>query len=470
MEGTKKPARAVLLAAGQGKRMKSMKPKVLHEVLGKPILARILDAVKALDVEHVHIVVGHESDQIRAFLEKNPPGIPFSLHLQQPQRGTGDALRKVTPELGGFKGTLLVSVADTPLLQGATLAALLAGHSESQATVTLLTTIVDDAKNYGRIIRDAAGKVVAIVEHKDATEEQRKIQEVNPAIYCFDWPSVEPGLDGLTNNNAQNEYYLTDLVGWAAKEKLPTAAVVASDWREVAGINSRIELGEANRLLRDITVNRLADDGVTIVDMAGTWISPEVQIGSDSTVLPGCHLVGDIKIGSGCVIGPHTVMGGRVVVADNCSITQSLVTNSEIGKGCRIGPFSHLRDSNVLSDHVRIGNFVELKNSNIGHNTNVSHLSYVGDSDVGSKANLGAGTITANYNHLTKQKNRTRIADGAGTGSNSVLVAPVSLGEGAFLAAGTVATKDVPAGALAVGRAKQENKLGWTDRFGKKDS
>lgn len=461
MDGTKKAARAVLLAAGQGKRMKSGKPKVLHEVLGKPILGRLLDAVAALDVEHVHIVVGHEAEQIKQFLLKCPPQISYTLHLQEPQRGTGDALRHVVKDLDGYDGTLLVSVADTPLLQGTTLKSLLDGHRAQGATVTLLTTIVEDPKNYGRIIRDENGQVLSIIEHKDATESQRKICEINPAIYCFEWPAIRPGLDGLTNNNAQGEYYLTDIIGWASKQKLPTAAVVAHDWREVAGINSRLELSEANRLLRDIAINRLSDEGVTFVDIDGTWISPDVKIGRDSVVLPGCYLTGDIEIGSGCVIGPHTVMNGTVRVGDNCSISQSLVANSKIGNSCKIGPFAHLRDGNVISDVVRVGNFVELKKSNIGDHTNVSHLSYVGDADLGSRANIGAGTITANYDHITKTKSRTVVQDDASTGSNSVLVAPITIGEGAVVAAGSVATKDVPAGALAVGRARQEIKDGW---------
>lgn len=463
MDGRKKAARAVLLAAGQGKRMKSGKPKVLHEVLGKPILGRIIDAVAMLDVEHVHIVVGHEAGQIREFLQKNPPSVPYSIHLQEPQRGTGDALRYVVKDLSDYEGTLLVSVADTPLLQGSTLKALLDGHREKNATVTLLTTMVDDPKSYGRIIRGADGQVTSIVEHKDATEEQRKICEINPAIYCFEWPAISPGLDGLTNNNVQSEYYLTDIVGWAFERKLPTAAVVTPDWREVAGINSRMELSEANRLLRDITVNRLSDEGVTFIDISGTWISPEVKIGRDSVVLPGCYLTGSIEIGSGCVIGPHTVMTGPVRIGDNTSVTQSLITNSTIGNSCKIGPFAHLRDGNVLSDAVRIGNFVELKKTTIGDHTNVSHLSYVGDAELGSRANLGAGTITANYDHITKKKNRTTIGDDASTGSNSVLVAPITIGDGAVVAAGSVATKDVPAGALAVGRARQEIKAGWAE-------
>lgn len=456
---------AVLLAAGQGKRMKSSKPKVLHDVLGKTVLGRVLDAVDELNIDHVHVVVGHEAEQVRAFLQANPPKTPLSVHLQEPQHGTGHALQQVVPSLENFKGTLLVSVSDTPLLQGRTLAALVDGHVEQKAVVTLLTTEVEDAKSYGRILRDKNGSVIAIIEDKDASEEQKKIREINPAIYCFEWPICKSGLFTLKNDNRQKEYYLTDMVAWAHKENHKTAGIKSTDWREVAGINSRLELAEATRLLRDMCIHELAlDSGVTIVDPLTTWVAPEVSIGQDSMVLPGCHLTGKIEIGSNCVIGPNTVIKGPVVIGANSSVVQSNVSNSVIGSDCKVGPFSHLRDGNEIADQVRIGNFVEIKKSSIGKKTNVSHLSYVGDASVGSNANLGAGTITANYNHATKQKNRTTIGDGASTGSNSVLVAPITLGDKATVAAGTVATRDVPAGALAVGRARQENKEGWSDR------
>ncbi len=461
----RKNTQVVLLAAGQGKRMKSSKPKVLHDVLGKTVLGRVLDAVDQLGIDHVHVVVGHQADQVRSFLQANPPKTPLSVHLQEPQHGTGHALKQVVPSLEGFSGPLLVSVADTPLLQGNTLADLVDGHIEQKSIVTLLTTQVEDAKSYGRILRGTDGSVMGIIEDKDASDEQKKIREINPAIYCFDWPAVKPGLYALTNDNRQKEYYLTDMVSWAHKSNLKTFAIQTTDWREVAGINSRLELAEAIKLLRDMCVQRLAlESGVTIVDASSTWIAPEVSIGQDSTVLPGCYLVGTIDIGQNCLIGPNTIMSGPVTVGDRTSVVQSFVSNSKLGADCKIGPFSHLRDGNEISDRCRIGNFVEIKKSVIGHKTNVSHLSYVGDASVGSDANLGAGTITANYNHTTKAKSRTTIGDGASTGSNSVLVAPITLGNRASVAAGTVATRDVPPGALAVGRARQENKEGWSDR------
>jgi len=456
-------ARAILLAAGQGKRMNSSLPKVLHEVLGRTILARVLAALDGLALEHLHIVVGFGAAPVRQFLDANPPRTPWSVHLQEPQLGTGHAVMQVAPALSSFQGTLLTTVGDTPLLTTETLRSLLARHRETEATVSLLTTQVDDSRSYGRIVRDRQGQVTRIVEDKDATEEERQIKEINPAIYCLSWPEVKGGLAGLSKDNRQGEYYLTDLIGWAVNERLPVASSLAPDWREVSGINSRLELAEANRLLKERVIARLAlECGVTIVDPQSTWIAPEVSLGRDSVVYPGCYLVGQVEIGESCSIGPHTVMYGPVRVGKSSTVTQSLITNSTIGSGCRVGPFAHLRERAELSDQVRVGNFVEVKASQIGDHTNASHLSYVGDATIGAGANIGAGTITANYDHIAKTKARTIIGDGSSTGSNSVLVAPVVLGKDVVVAAGSVVTRDVPDGALAVGRARQEIKPGWT--------
>jgi len=454
--------RAVVLAAGLGKRMKSELPKVLHPVLGKTILGRVLAALDGLNLEHIHIVVGHRADDVQAYLESNPPQTSWSTHLQKPQLGTGHALSMVAPALATFKGTVLVACGDTPLLTSDTLTNLLKAHQDGKAIVSLLTTVVPDAKSYGRIVRDNKGQIQKIVEDKDASEKEKQIMEINPAIYCFAWPDIKPGLTGLKNDNKQGEYYLTDLISWAVNEKHPMASAVAEDCKEVSGINSRIELQEAGKILRDRVLTKLAlDSGVTVVDPDSTWIAPEVTIGADSTVLPGCFLEGDIVIGRNCLLGPHTTMNGVVKVGDGASVIQSLVTDSEIGKHCKVGPFAHIRFNSFVGDETRIGNFVELKKTTVGTKTNVSHLSYVGDADIGDNANIGAGTITANYDHITKTKNRTIVEDGASTGSNSVLVAPVRIGKEAVVAAGTVVTKDVPSETLAVGRVRQENKADW---------
>lgn len=455
--------RGVLLAAGQGKRMKSALPKMLHQVLGKSILSRVLAALDELKLSHLHIIIGHEAEQMREYLEKNPPSTAFSIHLQDPQLGTGHAVMQVERELESFQGSLLVCPGDTPLLTTATLQSLISEHSQDKAAITMLTTLVEDPRNYGRIIRNEAGKVIRIVEDKDASAEEKAIKEINPAIYCLNWTQVSAGLKSLSNNNKQQEYYLTDLIGWAFSQKLSVSSSLLPDWREVSGINSRLELAQANRLLSERTVNHLMlDCGVTVMDPNSTLIAPEAQIGVDTTILPGCLLLGNIEIGSNCQIGPHTTINGPCKIGSDTTVCQSRISNCDIGSNCWIGPFAHLRDGVVIGNQARIGNFVEIKKSSLGEGTKISHLSYIGDSSVGKKVNLGAGTITANFDSLTKLKRRTVIGDGAATGCHAVLVAPVEVGNDAMVAAGTVITRDVPEGALAVGRARQENKPGWT--------
>jgi bifunctional UDP-N-acetylglucosamine pyrophosphorylase / glucosamine-1-phosphate N-acetyltransferase len=456
---------AVILAAGQGKRMKSQKPKVLHEILGKTILQRIIDAVADCGAEVAHIIIGHEAEQVIEYLDQNQPKIGYKTHIQKPQLGTGHALQQAVPDLKNFRGTLLVTVGDAPLLTGKTLREFVRQHKHEQAVVSLLTTKVPDAKNYGRILRDEQGKVRRIVEHKDCTPEEREINEINPAIYCFEWPHIMDGLEGLKNDNNQKEYYLTDLVAWAAQENLAMSSMVAEDWREVAGINSRLELAEACRLMRDRKIDELSlEEGVTIVDPSSTWIAPEVTIGEDTVILPGCYLMGKVEIDKNCVIGPHTVMNGSVRVGPRTTVAQSLVVNSEIGAECKVGPYSHLRENTKILDGCRVGNFVEIKKSEVRWHTNVSHLSYIGDATLGEKVNIGAGTITANYDHLTKKKQRTIVGDGSSTGSNSVLVAPIIVGNDSVVAAGSVCNRDVPDGALAVARPKQQNIINWVKR------
>lgn len=461
------PVRAVILAAGQGKRMKSARPKVLHEVLGRTIIQRLLTTVNEAGIKRAHVIVGHEANQVEEFLKAKSAGFAFeySTHRQEPQLGTGHALMQAAGDLADFEGCLFVTVGDAPLLRKETVEDLCSKHMESNSVLTVLTTVVPDAKNYGRIVRDTDGALVKIVEDKDANEAEKKIDEINSAIYCFSWPDIEPGLTGLKNDNKQNEYYLTDLVSWARGNNLKQSAMVVKDYAEVAGINSRIELSEVCRHLRDRTLTRLAlKSGVTIVDPESTWIAPEVEIGQDSIVYPNTQITGQVSIGPDCQIGPGAIIKGDVTIGRASTVLQSLVLDSSIGDECRIGPFAHVREGNTLGNNVRVGNFVELKKTEVGNNTNVSHLSYVGDASLGSHANIGAGTITANYDHITKTKSRTVIGDGASTGSNSVIIAPVEIGDQAVVAAGTVVTKSVPEGALAVGRARQENKLGWTQR------
>lgn len=463
-----KAVQAVLLAAGQGKRMKSNMAKVLHPVLGKAILGRILHAIDELELEHVHIVIGHGADQVSEYLKSNPPKTPWTTHLQEVQLGTGHALMQVAPALESFKGSLLVSVADCPLLKSTTLAGLIDAHQKEASSFSLLTTLVDDPKSYGRILRDENKRVCAIVEDKDASPEQKAICEINPAIYCLEWPQLKEGLFSLKNDNRQKEYYLTDLLAWSKAKNLKISDA-PSDWREVSGINSRIDLADCNAYMRDETLRSLAlNSGVTIIDPQSTWIAPEVRIGMETSILPGCYITGEVEIGESCVIGPGTQISGPSKIGSRTSVAFSVITKSNIGDDCKIGPYAHLRESAELSQHCRIGNFVEIKKSTIGTQTNVSHLSYIGDASLGSRVNIGAGTITANYDRISGRKSKTVIGDDSSTGSNSVLVAPVEVGKDAMVAAGSVITKEVPDGSLAVSRARQSNLAGWVQDKRKK--
>lgn len=458
------PLRAVLLAAGQGKRMKSKMPKVLHPVLGKPIIARILDALDELEPEHIHIVIGHGAEQLVEHLQKNPPRSPWSTHLQEPQLGTGHALMQVVPSLESFSGSLLVSVADCPLLKSTTLSGLVDAHQNSGASFSLLTTIVDDAKSYGRILRDKKGQVTAIVEDKDASEDQKAIREINPAIYCLEWPQLQQGLSELKNDNKQKEYYLTDLLAWSCSKNLKIADAPA-DWQEVGGINSRLDLAECSLHMKNEKLRQLSlESGVTIVDPQNTWIAPEVEIEADTIILPGCFLMGKVKIGDGCTIGPNTQISGPSNIGSRTQVIQSVVSSSDISADCRISPFAHLRDGAAIAGHCRIGNFVEIKKSSIDQHTNVSHLSYIGDATLGHSVNIGAGTITANYDRISGRKSKTIIGDRSSTGCNAVLIAPVVIGENAMVAAGTVVTKEVGDGCLAIARPDQKNYPGWVER------
>ena len=481
-ESSKRKMKAVVLAAGLGKRMHSETAKVMHPVLGQPMIWRILQTLNQLsqslksvsadlapgqiNLEEVYVVLGHNPEQVEKSIDQYrqefKPTLTISTHVQRPQLGTGHALMSLHA-LDGFRGDVIVLPGDCPLLTKEILTSLIDIHMNKKAHFSLLTTELDDPAGYGRILRSASQQILGIVEDKDASDKEKRLQEVNAAVYCLHWPTISKGIGELKNNNKQGEYYLTDIVGWAAREDYKIAHALVSDWRQVMGINSKADLAQANKLLNEMVINRLAlDYGVTVVDPASTWIAPEVHIEQDTVILPGCWLIGDICIGRSCIIGPHTSIEGTVKIGAQTKIVQSRLEDCQVGDNCKIGPFAHLRTGTVLSNEVRIGNFVELKNSSVGLQTNISHLSYVGDTTVGKEANIGAGTITANYDHVTKIKAATVIGDGVAIGSNAVLVAPVKIGKESAVAAGTVVTKDVESGALAVRRTKQENIPGWT--------
>ena len=414
----KNNVKSVILAAGKGTRMKSELPKVLHPIYGKPLLAYVIDALNNTGmVDENIVIVGHGAEQVENFVETYTDNVQCV--LQSPQKGTGDAVSKSSDILKDFDGTVLVICGDTPLVRTETIKNFIEKHTECGAALTVMSALFDNPSNYGRIVRNSDGTLKCITEEKDATPEEKAIKEINAGIYCLDKKLIFPLFSKLKSNNAQGEYYLTDIVALAAAEGLKTDVYTLSDNAEIYGINSKANLAEATKILNKRTVSKLLAEGVSIVDPDTAYISPETTIGADTLIFPNVYI------------------SGRNV----------------IGKNCKIGPFAHIRDGAEIGDNVRIGNFVEIKKSKIKSNTNVSHLSYIGDSELGEHVNIGAGTITANYDPVLKTKTRTIIEDGANTGSNSVLVAPVTMHKNSMCAAGSVITKDVEENSLAITRS-----------------
>jgi bifunctional UDP-N-acetylglucosamine pyrophosphorylase/glucosamine-1-phosphate N-acetyltransferase len=447
---------AVILAAGKGTRMKSAIPKVLHAVGGKQMLRHVMEAAVQAGASRTIVVVGHGSEQVQAEI-----GNAAEYVLQKEQLGTGHAMMQVQPALSGFSGTVLLLCGDTPLLTGKTLEKLFAEHKQSGAAATVLTAVPSDATGYGRILRDASGRVQGIVEQKDATEEQKRIGEINTGIYCFEAGPLFAALTGLTCNNAQGEYYLTDVLAILAETGNRVSAVSVEDFQETLGINSRVQLAEAETLLRRRKLIELMENGVTVMDPASTFVDAAVSIGQDTILYPYTWIEGATTIGRDCRIGPNSRIADSQI-GDAVTLHFSYAHECKIGEGVTVGPYAHLRPDTELLAGVKVGNFVEVKNSRVGKGSKLPHLSYIGDADIGAGVNIGCGTITVNYDG--KKKHRTAIGDTAFVGCNSNLVAPVSVGAGAYIAAGSTITKDVPDGALGVGRARQSNIAGWTEK------
>ena len=447
---------AVILAAGKGTRMKSALPKVLHAVGGKSMLRHVMTAAEQAGAKRMLVVVGFGGDKVQAEI-----GAAAEFVLQAEQLGTGHAMMQVQPELAGFTGTILLLCGDTPLLTGKTLQELVAAHQQSGVAATVLTACPADATGYGRILRDDSGQVIGIVEQKDATAVQKQIGEINTGIYCFEAAPLFAALEGLTCNNAQGEYYLTDVLAILAKAGQRVCAVEVADFQETLGINSRLQLAEADTIMRRRKLVELMDSGVTVMDPASTFVDATVTIGEDTVLYPFTWLEGTTTIGRDCRLGPNSRIADSQL-GDAVTLHFSYAHECKIADGVSVGPYVHLRPDTQLATGVKVGNFVEIKNSQIGQGSKVPHLSYIGDTDIGSGVNIGSGTITVNYDG--KKKHRTRIGDDAFIGCNTNLVAPVSIGAGAYIAAGSTITKDVPAGALGVGRARQSNIAGWTEK------
>ena len=417
--------KAVILAAGKGTRMKSeTTPKVLHEIMGKTLLGYVLDNVKNLTSEEF-VIVGHHADEVEKYVKDNYENAKTV--LQTPQLGTGHAVSMVCPELENYDGLVLILCGDTPLIKEETLKKFVEFHKSQHSDLTVMSTIFENPTNYGRIIREADNSLRCIVEEKDATSEQKLVKEVNAGIYCLNWSKIKPAFSQLKSNNAQGEYYLTDIISWGKAQNLNVNAYILEDSDEIYGINSRINLAQATKMMNRRNLEKYMLNGVTIVDPESTWISEDTQIGQDTIIYPATYIEG----------------------------------KNIIGKNCKIGPCAHLRGGVEIFDNVKIGNFVEVKKAVIKSNTNVGHLSYIGDSELGSHVNIGAGTITANYDPLSKVKSKTTLKDDVKIGSNSVLVAPVTVEEGANIGAGTVVTKDIPAWSLGITRSPLKVFADW---------
>ncbi len=443
------PLAILILAAGKGTRMKSNLAKVLHPIAGTPMLSYPLDLARAFEPARLIVVLGVQRDLIRERFHAS--GVIFVDQVEQ--LGTGHAVQVAAPALQGFHGTVLILCGDVPLLTEATLRGFREHHEKSRAILSVLTTVVPNPSGYGRIIRGKSGPILRIVEDKDLKRGEEKIREINTGIYWVDGPFLLSTLPSLNNQNAQKEFYLTDIVEAASRHRKKVEAFIAEDFIEVMGINTRVDLAKANQVLYRKTTERHMLGGVTLLDPGSTFIDRGVQIGKDTVIYPNCYISGKTVIGEGCTLEPgckitDTRVGNSVLIR-----ASSVIAESEIEDGVQIGPFAHLRPGTVLKEGVHIGNFVEVKKSVIGKGTKANHLTYLGDATIGEKVNVGAGTITCNYDGV--KKHPTVIEDGVFIGSNTELVAPIKIGRNALIGAGSTITKEVPPDTLAVTRAKQ---------------
>ncbi len=448
-------SKVVILAAGQGTRMKSKVPKVLHKVLDKMMIDYVIEAAKEAGVEEICAVVGHQSAMVKAMLKDNVS----EFAIQKEQLGTGHAVMQAQDFIG-TEGDILVLCGDVPLIKAETIKELFEIHRKNDNSATVISVMLDDPTGYGRIIRDNHS-FEKIVEQKDATEEEKKVCEINTGVYVFKSADLIESFKELKNDNMQNEYYLTDCLGIMKEKGLNVGIMVAQDDEEFLGINSKLQLAQANKVMKKRINEQHMINGVTIEDPDNTYIGKDVVIKPDTVILPGTVIEGKTEIGTDCVIGPNSRITNSII-KDGVTVQCSVLLSAEVDNYTTIGPFAYLRPNTKIGEHVKIGDFVEIKNSTIDDGTKVSHLTYVGDSDVGKNVNFGCGTVTVNYDG--KNKFRTTIGDNAFIGCNTNLIAPVVIKENAFTAAGSTITFDVPEGSLSIARAKQINKPGWREK------
>ncbi len=438
----------VVLAAGEGTRMKSEVPKVLHRVCGKPMISWVLESVGGLNPRDIYVVVGHKSQTVK----ENIKADKVSFVDQKKQLGSGHALMQVEKKLAGWHGSVLVLCADTPLIKTETLLTLLNFHRREDNSVTVLSVTNENPHGYGRVIRSPLGQVEKIVEEKDASPDVRRIKEINSGIYCFESPLIWSVLKKIKPENIKKEYYLTDAIDILNNQGKKTGAYSICDTGEVMGVNSRVELANAEATKRAEVLKKLMVSGVTVTDPSNTYISADTRIGSDTVIYPGTIMEGNCVVGSNCRIGPATLISDSEL-GDSVEVRSAYIYGSKVGSGAKIGPFTHIRPGTIIKSDVRVGNFSEVKNSVLNEGSKVNHLSYIGDATLGKKVNVGAGTITCNYDGF--KKNKTFIGERSFIGSNVNLVAPVKVGSDVIIGAGSTITEDVPSKSLAIARARQ---------------
>jgi bifunctional UDP-N-acetylglucosamine pyrophosphorylase / glucosamine-1-phosphate N-acetyltransferase len=456
---TPAPAAVIVLAAGEGTRMRSRLPKVLHAIAGRSLLGHAVATARGLEPQVLAVVVGHGRDLVADHLRAIAPDV--AVVVQDEQRGTGHAVECALDQVAIEPGTVVVTYADVPLLTADTLRALVAEHERTAAAVTVVTADLADPTGYGRIVRDADGTVAAIVEQRDADPEQQAIREINSGIYAFDGAALRDYLARLEADNDQDELYLTDVARHARADGRPVASLLLADAVQTEGVNDRVQLAALGRELNRRLLERWMREGVTVVDPATTWVDVEVTLDSDVTLLPGVHLLGSTHVATGAQVGPATSLTDTVVESD-ATVVRSHLVGARVGSGAVVGPFTYLRPGTVLGPRAKAGAFVEMKSARVGAGAKVPHLSYVGDATIGPGSNIGAATVFVNYDGVAKHE--TVVGEQVRIGSDTMLVAPVTVGDGAYTAAGSVITEDVPPGAMAVSRSRQRTITGWVRR------
>lgn len=448
----------IVLAAGEGTRMKSGQAKVLHSVAGRSLLGHVLAAVNDLNPTEIRVVVGAGRESVEAHIAAISPAAVTV--FQDLRGGTGHAVQLALAQ-SALNGTVLVLAGDTPMLTGRSLSEFLDAHTAGEFSASVLTAEHPEPTGYGRIIRDERNELLRIVEERDASEDEKFIFEINSGVYAFDGTKLAKAIGKISGSNVQGELYLTDVIGILKDEGESVAAIMIEDFTEILGVNDRVQLAQSAGFLRDRINDYWMREGVTIIDPTTTWIDATASLASDVTVHPGSAILGSTSIATGAVIGPRTTLTD-CVVKEGAAVLESIAINTIIGEGASVGPFTYLRSGTVLGDMAKAGAFVEIKNSSIGVGSKVPHLSYVGDATIGDGTNIGAATIFVNYDGV--EKHHTTVGNHVRIGSDTMLVAPLTIGDGAYTAAGSVITEDVPAGAIGVGRARQRNVLGWVLR------